>query len=239
VLSDALLDRLKRWDAVSSKQVDRFAAISGYICDRIARCYSRDASVIYPPVDTLFFTPGGLRDDYFLAASRWVPYKRIDLIVESFGRMPDRRLIVVGDGPEAPRVRAVGGSNVEFVGEVSRERLRELLRSARAFIFAAEEDFGILPVEAQACGTPVIAYRRGGVLETVRGLDASRPTGVFFDDQSPEAIAAAVRQFDAQGASIDPAACRANAERFAATHFRAAFLAFVGNAWTDFASAKG
>ncbi len=163
--------------------MDRFAAISEYIGDRIARCYGRDASVIYPPVDTRFFTPGGPRDDYFLAASRWVPYKRIDLIVESFRQMPDRRLIVVGDGPEAPRVRAAAGPNVEFVGEVARERLRELLRRARAFIFAAEEDFGILPVEAQACGTPVIAYRRGGVLETVRGLEAAQPTGVFFDEQ--------------------------------------------------------
>ncbi len=148
-----VLDRLREWDRRTSARVTHFIANSQFVRERIARCYDRTAAVIHPPVDTDFFTPAATGKlstrDYYFAASRWVPYKRMDLIAAAFRGLPDRRLVVAGDGPEAARVRAAAGPNVEFVGEVAREHMRDLLRGARAFVFAAEEDFGILPVEAQ------------------------------------------------------------------------------------------
>jgi glycosyltransferase involved in cell wall biosynthesis len=236
-----VLDRLREWDRRASARVNLFVANSTFIRDRIARCYGRDATVIFPPVDVDFFTPADgasapATRGYYFAASRWVPYKRMDLIVSAFRELPDRRLIVAGDGTEARRIHAVKGPNIEFVGEIPRERLRELMRGARALVFAAEEDFGILPVETQACGTPVIAYGRGGARETVRGLDGERPTGLFFGVQSAAVIAAAVRQFEANGGGIDPADCRANAERFSAERFRTEFGEFVQRGWREFAS---
>jgi glycosyltransferase involved in cell wall biosynthesis len=193
-------------------------------------------------VDVDFFTPAAddasaARDCYF-SASRWVPYKRVDLVVAAFRGLPERRLVVAGDGTDARRVRAAAGGNVEFVGEVPRERLRDLLRHARAFVFAAEEDFGILPLEAQACGTPVIAYGRGGALETVRGIGSARPTGSFFAEQSADAIAEAIRSGDAVLDSIDPMDCRRNAERFSASRFRTAFKRLVDESWADFTAGR-
>jgi glycosyltransferase involved in cell wall biosynthesis len=237
------LDRLQTWDRATSARVNRFIAISGYIRDRIRRCYDRDSTVIHPPVDVEFFAPASAPHSekvrpYYMTASRWVPYKRIDLIVEAFGALADRRLIVVGDGPEAQRVRAAAGTNVDFVGEVSRERLRDLLRSTRAFLFAAEEDFGILPVEAAACGTPVIALGRGGALETVRGLGTPRPTGVFFAEQSANAIVDAVRRYESQAEAIHAEDCRANALRFASERFRAELAQFVDGAWSEFVAVR-
>ena len=237
-----VLDRLRRWDRATSTRVNHFIANSAHIRERIARCYGRDATVIHPPVDVDFFTPDAMQPPpaartCYVTASRWVPYKRVDVLAAAFRELPERRLVVVGDGPEAPRVRAAAGSNVEFVGEVPRERLRELLRGARAFLFAAEEDFGILPVEAQACGTPVIAYGRGGSLETVRGLEQPAATGLFFAEQRPAAVAAAIRALDDALPTIRAADCRANAERFAAPRFRAELAAFVEAAWARRAGA--
>jgi glycosyltransferase involved in cell wall biosynthesis len=233
-LADRVLNRLRDWDRRVSTRVTHFVANSEFIAQRIARCYGREATVIYPPVDVRFFAPGAgaaepAARDYYVAASRWVPYKRMDLIAAAFRDLPGRRLVMLGDGPEAARVRRAAGPNVEFVGEVPRERLRELLRGARAFVFAAEEDFGILPVEAQACGTPVIAYGRGGALETVREGEAGTATGMFFGAQTAEAIAAAVRAFDQALPTLRAAQCRANAERFSAERFRAQFEAFVNS----------
>jgi glycosyltransferase involved in cell wall biosynthesis len=238
-----VLDRLQSWDRATSARVNRFIAISGYIRDRIRRCYGRDATVIHPPVDIEFFVPAETpptdkTNSYYMAASRWVPYKRIDLIVEAFNALADRRLVVAGDGPDARRVRRAAGTNVEFVGEVSRERLRDLLRGARAFLFAADEDFGILPVEAAACGTPVIALGRGGVLETVRGIGTPGPTGVFFSEQSASAIADAVRRFEGRADAIDPADCRANALRFSGERFRSELAQFVDGAWNEFVAVR-
>ena len=235
-VADAILDRLQRWDVASSDGVDGFIAISEYIRQRIRRCYDRDATVIYPPVDVDYFSPAPTQPKRraYLAASRWVPYKRLDLLVDAFRAMPDRSLIVAGDGPALANARVAAGSNVEFAGEVSRERLRELMREARAFVFAADEDFGIAPVEAQACGTPVIAYARGGVVETVRGLDAAQPTGVLFRDQSAAAIRAAVATFEGLPEPIGAAACRLNAERFARALFRDRFARHVSAALREF-----
>jgi glycosyltransferase involved in cell wall biosynthesis len=234
-LAGRLLDRLREWDRRTSERVTQFVANSQFVRERIARCYGREASVIHPPVDVDFFRPPGAATQrtVYVTASRWVPYKRVELIVEAFRALPERRLIVVGDGPQARIVRSAAGPNVEFVGEVSHERLRELLQAARAFVFAAEEDFGILPVEAQACGTPVIAYGKGGALETVRGLDYAAPTGVFFNEQNVEAIVDGVRRFEANQARITSEASRANAERFAASRFRAEFSQFVQTRWDE------
>lgn len=246
-----MLERVRRWDLATAGRPTRYAAISRYIGERIQRAYGRESSVIYPPVETTYFTPltesttapstatapatatsavkrlpfrkeAGL----FVAASRMVPYKRMPLIVEAFRSLPDLRLVVIGDGPELPKVRAAAGANVTILGHQPREALRDWLRRAEGFVFAAEEDFGILPLEAMACGTPVVAYGRGGVLETVVGQDAASTaaaTGIFFHEQSARAIADAVRALGPALASgrVTAAACRARAERFSVEAFRA------------------
>lgn len=231
------LDRLRDWDRDSSARVTHFIANSAFIAQRMERAYGRASAVIYPPVDTDFYTPEAplpATRDYYFAASRWVPYKRIDAIAAAFAHLPDARLVIAGDGPEAARVRAAAGRNVEFVGEVSRERMRELLRHARAFVFAAEEDFGILPVEAAACGTPVIAYGKGGALETVSDGTHGRPaTGTFFAAQTAEAIATTIAAFDP--GAVAAADCRAQALRFSEARFDVEFSDFVASAWREFA----
>lgn len=233
-LAHRVLDRLRVWDRHASGRVNEFAANSEFVRERVARCYGRTAAVIHPPVDTTFYTPPASGEvparDYYFAASRWVPYKRIDLVAHAFRDLPDRRLVIAGDGPERARVRAAAGPNVEFVGAVPQEALRDLLRGARAFVFAAEEDFGILPVEAQACGTPVIAFGRGGARETVRDRADGHPTGLFFDEQTPAALVAAVRRFEAEFPPPAAADCRANALRFSTDRFHREWAAFVAQA---------
>ncbi|MEP6762754.1 MAG: glycosyltransferase [Gemmatimonadaceae bacterium] len=229
-LANKLLDRLKTWDLNASRRVGEFISISEFIAERVQRSYNRESTVIYPPVDTDFFsTDGKQRDVAYVAASRLVSYKRIAAIVEAFRELPDKQLIVIGDGPERDRVRRAAGSNVILMGWQTREVIRETLRRARAFVFAAEEDFGILPVEAQACGAPVIAYSVGGALETVSESGTNR-TGMFFNDPSPSGIAAAVRAFETQPAPTAEA-CRMNAERFSVERFHREFRAFVSEAW--------
>jgi glycosyltransferase involved in cell wall biosynthesis len=244
--ANAVLDRLQRWDRRASARVGSFATLSRFIGERIERAYGRQATVIYPPVDTDFFTPraedsqqpaGMPAGGYYLTASRLVPYKRVDMIVRAVRSQPDRRLVVVGDGPDVAKVRAAaaGSSNVTLEGRVTRERLRDLLRGARAFLFAAEEDFGIAPVEAQACGVPVVAYGRGGAVETVNGMDAAEPTGVLFGEQSERGLADAIGVFESNAGRISPAACRANAERFSEARFRREFAGWVEREWRAFA----
>lgn len=236
VAARALLESMRRWDQRNSQHVDAFATLSHFVADRIRRAYGREAAVVYPPVDTDFFTPIAQRSTpnaYYITASRFVPYKRVDLIAKAFQGLPDRELIIVGDGPEAAKIRSAAGRNVAMVGHVTREELRRLLQGARAFVFAAEEDFGIAPLEAQACGVPVIAYGRGGATETVRGLDAARPTGVHFAAQSPDAIVAAIREFESAAPRITADACRANAEAFSERRFRDEFLRFVEHEWAS------
>lgn len=228
----ALLSGLRKWDLANTDDVDAFVAISDYIADRIRRAYGRSATVIYPPVDTAFYTPSERYDEqsYYLTASRFVPYKRIDLIASAFRELPDRRLLIIGSGPDDRKVRAAAGPNVEIVGHVDRTRLRDALRGARAFVFAAEEDFGIAPVEAQACGIPVIAYGRGGATETIVANDVDgHRTGVLFSEQTVSGIVGAIRDFESM--RIAPAACRLNAERFAEDRFRREFEACVSATW--------
>jgi glycosyltransferase involved in cell wall biosynthesis len=232
-----LLHRMRIWDLRTANGVDRFIAISHFIERRIRKLYRRDSTVIYPPVDVERFTPAGPREDFYVTASRMVPYKRMNLIVDAFAAMPDRQLVVVGDGPEAKRIRSAGGPNIRFLGHQPFEVLRDHLRRARAFIFAAEEDFGIAPLEAQACGTPVIAYEKGGVRETLLGLDSATPTAVYFPEQTTAAIVEAVRRFERESGRIDPAACRENALRFAPGRFRHELADLVGEAYERFRGA--
>jgi glycosyltransferase involved in cell wall biosynthesis len=226
-LASAVLEKMRRWDLANTPGVTTFATLSHYIAERIQRAYGRLAEVIYPPVDTDFFAPGGAREDFYVTASRFVPYKRIDMIAAAFRQLADRRLVVIGDGPDWAKVRAAAGPNVEMLGRLSREEVRDYLRRARAFVFAAEEDFGIAPVEAQACGTPVIAYGRGGVTETVRGADDSAPTGVFYAEQTADALANGVRQFEVLSRTIRSEACRENSLRFSSELFRSQIRDFV------------
>src|SRR5918994_5775639 len=221
-----LLHRIRMWDYRTASGVDDFIAISHFIARRIWKVYRRESTVIYPPVDVDSFTPDGPREDFYVTASRMVPYKRMDLIVEAFATMPQRKLVVIGDGPEAGRVRSLGALNIEFLGQQPVDVLRDQLRRARAFVFAAEEDFGIAPLEAQACGTPVVAYGKGGALETVRGLEDAAPSGIFFQEQTVRSLVDAVECFEREGGHIDPDACRRNAERFSAERFRNEFSAY-------------
>jgi glycosyltransferase involved in cell wall biosynthesis len=234
-----LLHRLRLWDHRAAAGVDCFAANSQFVARRILKAYRREAHVIYPPVDTGFFRPEGARDDYYVAVSRLIGYKRVDLLVEAFRQLPERRLVIVGDGPQLSALKARAPANVELAGYLRAEAMREKLQRARAFVFAAVEDFGITPVEAMACGTPVIALRRGGAAETVVGLDGQAPTGVFFEEQTAAAVAAAVRSFEQNAQRISQEACRQRAERYSAARFRNEFTAFVNDAYAQWRNSAG
>ena len=227
-----LLHRIRLWDQRTQYGVDEFIANSGFIARRIHRVYGRSATVIYPPVDVDAFTLNVAKEDFYLAASRLVPYKRMDLIVEAFSQMPDKKLVLIGDGPDMEKIRVKAGSNVTIMGYQPFNVLKDHMQRAKAFVFAAEEDFGIAPVEAQACGTPVIAFGKGGALETVRGLGVvdNNPTGIFFAEQTPAAIIAAVSAFEQQASAFNPETIRQHAEGFSVAHFKANYIRFVENA---------
>ncbi len=225
-----MLHQLRQWDYRTANGVDHFIAISEFIARRIWKVYRRRATVIYPPVDVNAFEVVTAKQDFYLAASRLVPYKRMDLIVAAFAHLPDKRLVVIGDGPEMKRLQGICPPNVTLLGYQPFPVLKDHLQRAKAFIFAAEEDFGILPVEAQAAGTPVIAYGRGGSLETV----VAGKTGVFFPEQTVAALGTAVQDFEVKQEGFDPMQIRQNAERFAIERFRAEFQTFVEQAWARF-----
>lgn len=227
VMARMVLHYIRNWDTRTSNSVDHFLANSQFIARRIKKVYQREADVIFPPVDVQSFMVGERKEDFYLTASRMVPYKKIDLIVEAFSRMPGKRLVVIGDGPEMKTIRAKAGPNIEILGYQPFAVLHDHMRRAKAFVFAAEEDFGIAPVEAQACGTPVIAFGKGGVLETVRELGQPHPTGLFFREQTVPAVVAAVREFEQHAQRFSALDCRANAERFSTATFRQRFMAFI------------
>ena len=233
-LAKWMLHKMRIWDARTANGVDQFIAISAFIGRRIGKVYQRASTVIYPPVDTEAFTLHTEKQNFYFTASRMVPYKKIDLIVEAFSTMPDKRLVVIGDGPDFAKIKAKAGSNVQLLGQQPFAGLREHMQQARAFVFAAEEDFGIAPLEAQSCGTPVIAFGKGGALETIRGLDADRPTGVLFSQQSVMSLVDAVSRFEIDGARISSSACRENALRFSTSAFRQQFTAYVQQAVDTF-----
>jgi glycosyltransferase involved in cell wall biosynthesis len=224
-----LLHRMRQWDVRSANGVDVFVANSAYIARRIRKAYRRESVIIPPPVAVEDFKLETNKENFFLVVSRFVPYKRIDLIVAAFAKMPEYRLLVVGDGPERVRIHAAAGGtrNIEFREPASKIELINLLQRSRAFICAAEEDFGITMVEAQACGTPVIAYRHGGASEIVSDIDAESPTGILFEPQTSEAIVRAVRHFETMRDRITAEACRKNSLRFSVQHFHAEIIALI------------
>ncbi len=231
-ITNALLRRFRRWDLRTSSRVDTFIANSRNIANTIERIYGRQSMVVYPPVDVARFASSEApsRGRHFVTLSRLVPYKRVDLLVDTFRLLPDHRLRILGDGPDRAHLEAQSPANVEFLGRASDDEVVRELATARALLFAADEDFGIAPLEAQAAGTPVIAYGKGGVLETIRGLDSAAPTGVFFAAQTPQSILDALAMFDAQEHRISADACRANAQRFTPEIFREAIEAAIASA---------
>jgi glycosyltransferase involved in cell wall biosynthesis len=226
-----LLHKLRMWDVRTSNGVDMFVANSTYIAERIRKVYCREAMVVFPPVQIDQFPLSEGPRDGFVVFSRFVPYKRVDLVVEAFREMPNCRLTVVGKGPEERKIKqlAAGADNIVFLPPQPHEDMVRLLQAARAFVFAGEEDFGIGLAEAQACGTPLIAYRRGGARDIVRE-DHPRRTGVLFDRQTPQSIMAAVRTFETLEEVITPANCRANALRFAPERFDDAMIEIIERA---------
>ncbi len=230
LLARCILHYMRLWDARTAHGVDALLANSKFVARRIQKVYRRDSVVVYPPVDVARFTVREQKEDFYFTASRMVPYKKIPLIVQAFAAMPDKKLFVVGEGPEFEKAKAIVAPNVTLLGYQSTEVLIDHMQRARAFVFAAEEDFGITPVEAQACGTPVIAFGKGGALETVNAT-GEHPTGLFFKEQTVQAICDAVREFEASAARFTPQACRANAERFSAEIFRQKLAAAVQDAW--------
>lgn len=222
---------LRRWDVRSAERVHAFVANSRHTASRIRRYYGREAAVVYPPVEVARFRPAPVREDFYLIVSALVPYKRVDVAVEAFNRL-GRRLVVVGDGPELRRLRRGASGNVVFAGWVRDEEVADWMGRCRAFVFPAADDFGMVTVEAQAAGAPVIAYAGGGALETVIGAEASSgtahlgsPTGVFFHEQTADALVDAVLRFETMAFELD-ALC-ANARRFDAAYFPERLLAEV------------
>lgn len=220
-IAQFFLHYIRLWDVQSANRVDSFAAISSYVAKRIQKTYGRTAQVIYPPVNLEYFHLVEEKEEFYLTASRLVPYKKIDSIVDAFKEMPDKKLIVIGDGPDFEKIQERAGKNVELLGYQSNESLRFYLQRAKAFIFAAIEDFGILPVEAQACGTPVIALNRGATRETV----VEGETGIYFENQSPAAIQNAVHEFEK--VYFNPHTIREHAEKFNRRRFDIEFQNWV------------
>lgn len=229
-LARALLHYMRLWDMRTANSVDVFVANSSFVARRVWKIYRRQAAIIYPPVDVASFAIGRVRKPFYLTVSRLVPYKRVDLIVEAFSRLPERRLVVIGDGPDLLRLRSRATPNITMLGFQPFDVIREHMRQARAFIFAAEEDFGIAPVEAQACGTPVIAFAGGGVTETV----AEGDTGMYFAEQTAESLINAVNRFECSSSWLDPDRIRRNAERFSVARFRHEFAALVEREYAAF-----
>jgi glycosyltransferase involved in cell wall biosynthesis len=223
-----VLHKIRVWDYINSQRVDHFIANSNYIAKRINKTYNRDSTVIYPPVDVNNFNLVEKKEDFYVAASRMVPYKKIKTIVEAFNQMPTKKLYVIGDGPEFKAIKKIANSNIELLGFLDSGSLKSYLQKAKAFVFAAEEDFGIIPVEAQACGTPVIAFNKGGLKETV----INNKTGVLFNTQTPTSIIDAVNYFETL--ELSPEVIRENSERFSKERFEKEIFNFVNQKFEDF-----
>ncbi|WP_115719131.1 glycosyltransferase family 4 protein [Gallaecimonas mangrovi] len=234
LLARIMLFKIRGWDYRTSNGVDFFISNSDYIGKRIWKIYRRKSHTIYPNVAVDEFDLISKKDDFYFTASRLVPYKKIDLIVRAFSNMPDKKLVVIGDGPQLEKVKAAASPNVTIMGYQSFDILKDYMQRARAFVFAAEEDFGIIPVEAQACGTPVIAFGKGGTLETV----LNGKTGVFFEEQTENSIINAVMEFE-NNFVFEPSFIRQHAEKFSADIFKEKFREFVQAKYSEFELGKG
>lgn len=233
VIARRTLHKARIWDYAAAQRPDAMVANSHFVAERLWKTHRRRVDVIHPPVAVDRLRCGVRKDGYYLSVGRLVPYKRVDLLARAFAAMPHRRLKIVGTGPDMKKVAALRAPNVEVLGFQPDREVRELLAGAKAFVFAGVEDFGITAVEAQAAGTPVIAYRGGGITETVIDADEPNPTGLFFDDQSEDAIIAAVEAFERSAGLFSAEACVANAMRFTEERFREEFAAFVEDALAE------
>jgi len=229
LLARWILHKIRLWDVRTAHGVDSFIAISKFIEKRIEKVYRRKSTVIYPPVYTSDFKSDSInKEEFYFTSSRMVPYKRIDLIARTFSeRFPNKKLIIIGDGPEFDKIKQLAKENVTLLGYQDFGVLRQHLQKAKAFIFASEEDFGIAPLEAQAAGTPVIAFGKGGALETIRGLEQEEPSGVFFYEQSVDALSNAITLFENNTSIITKDNCVKNAEKFNETRFKQELESFV------------
>lgn len=229
MLAKYFLHEIRIWDASTTNRVDYYIANSRYIARRIKKTYGKPSDVIYPPVDVDKFTLREAKEEFYLTASRMVPYKKIDLIVEAFSQT-DKKLLVIGDGPDMAKIRSKAGKNVELLGFADDETMADLMGRAKAFVFAAEEDFGITPVEAQACGTPVICFGRGGARETV--LDGE--SGLYFMEQNTKELLAAVAKFEQNYDKFEPAKIRENSLKFSRARFEAEIKSYVEKKYEEF-----
>ena len=229
MLAKYFLHKIRLWDASTANRVDHYVANSHYIARRIKKTYGKPSDVIYPPVDVDKFTLCEAKEEFYLTASRMVPYKKIDLIVEAFSQT-DKKLLVIGDGPDMAKIKSKAGKNVELLGFASDETMADLMGRAKAFVFAAEEDFGITPVEAQACGTPVICFGRGGARETV--LDGE--SGLYFMEQNTKELLAAVAKFEQNYDKFEPTKIRENSLKFSRARFEAEIKSYVEKKYEEF-----
>lgn len=226
-----MLHPIRQFDAIAGSRVDYYISNSDYVGQRIRKTYRRKATTIHPNIDISNFELCNDKQEYYLASSRLVAYKKIDTIIEAFNQMPDKKLVVIGGGPNLEAYRKLAKDNVTVMGYQPFDVLKDKMQHAKAFVFAADEDFGMIPIEAQSCGTPVIAYGHGGSLETVNG----GKTGLFFNEQTPEAIVEAVNKFEAMGSQpFAPADCRQWAEGFSEERFKREIKEFVEEKYEEF-----
>ena len=226
-----MLHPIRQFDAIAGSRVDYYISNSDYVGQRIRKTYRRKATTIHPNIDISNFELCNDKQEYYLASSRLVAYKKIDTIIEAFNQMPDKKLVVIGGGPNLEAYRKLAKDNVTVMGYQPYDVLKDKMQHAKAFVFAADEDFGMIPIEAQSCGTPVIAYGHGGSLETVNG----GKTGLFFNEQTPEAIVEAVNKFESMGSQpFAPADCRQWAEGFSEERFKREIKEFVEEKYEEF-----
>ncbi|GAX60646.1 glycosyltransferase [Candidatus Scalindua japonica] len=242
-----VLNYLRKWDVTNCKRVDRFVGISKYIVERIKRNYNRDADLIYPPVDCSYFKPGLSNEGFYLMVSPLAPNKRVDIAVEAFNKI-NLPLIVIGSGQDEKKLEKMAGKNIKLMGWQSDEVVREHYVNCKALIFPGVEDFGIVPLEAQACGKPVIAYGVGGALETIVPLDenmndeterSSHATGMFFYEQTPESLSQTVIRFEEVLDLFNWQVIRKNAESFDRTIFKEKIKKYIEKEFNKFKSGNG
>lgn len=231
-----ILNNLKKWDILTNKRVDYFISISDNIKGRIRLYYNRDADTIYPPVDVVVETDRIIEEEYYLVVSALVPYKRVDLAVKAFNES-GRKLVVIGDGEGSKRLKEIAKKNIEFLGWSDEKTLKQYYSSCRALIFPGEEDFGIIPVEAQSFGKPVIAYGRGGILETVVPLsdaEGKDPTGIFFKEQTEASLNEAIDIFERNRDKFKPESIKANTVRFGRERFKKEIREYIEGKWDEY-----
>lgn len=229
-----MLHRLRIWDYTTALRVDHFIANSKYTAARIKKTYNRESTVIYPPVDTFKFIPAAKTEDFYLTASRLVPYKKVDLVAEAFAKMPDKKLVVLGDGPEMNKVKSKAAPNIEILGYRPFSEISELMSKCKAFVFAAEEDFGIMVIESMAAGRPVIALNRGGTAESV--IDGVN--GIHFQEQNADSIIDAINRFEKIEDKFQPALLREYSEKFSRSRFEEEMHNFVHSKCEQFFNQK-